>query len=82
MALSPAIMKTYGRIDIAFSYGKGSYLFSEDGKKYLDYATGIAVNSFGHSHPRLVEVLKDQSSKLWHVSVSYTHLTLPTNREV
>ena len=45
MALSPAIMKTYGRIDIAFSYGIGSYLFSEDGKKYLDYATGIAVNS-------------------------------------
>jgi|TARA_B100002052_G_scaffold43934_1_gene36639 acetylornithine/N-succinyldiaminopimelate aminotransferase len=71
MALSPAIMKTYGRIDIAFSYGKGSYLFSEDGKKYLDYATGIAVNSFGHSHPRLVEVLKDQSSKLWHVSNLY-----------
>ena len=71
MALSSAIMKTYGRIDIAFSYGEGSYLYSDDGKKYLDYATGIAVNSFGHSHPRLVAALQDQSSKLWHVSNLY-----------
>ena len=38
MALSPDIMKTYGRIDIAFTHGKGSFLFSEDGSKYLDYA--------------------------------------------
>ena len=54
MALSPDIMKTYGRIDIAFTHGKGSFLFSEDGSKYLDYATGIAVNAFGHSHPDLI----------------------------
>ena len=54
MTFSPAIMKTYGRIDIAFTHGEGSYLILEDGKKYLDYATGIAVNSFGHSHPKLV----------------------------
>ncbi len=71
MTLHPSVMKTYGRIDIAFTHGEGSYLYSEDGKKYLDYATGIAVNSFGHSHPRLVEAITDQSSKLWHVSNLY-----------
>ena len=71
MALSPDIMKTYGRIDIAFTHGKGSFLFSEDGSKYLDYATGIAVNAFGHSHPELIHALQDQASKLWHVSNLY-----------
>ena len=64
-------MKTYGRIDIAFTHGEGSYLYSEDGKKYLDYASGIAVNAFGHCHPKLVEALKDQASKLWHTSNLY-----------
>ena len=64
-------MTTYGRIDIAFTHGEGSYLFSEDGKKYLDYASGIAVNAFGHCHPKLVEALKDQASKLWHTSNLY-----------
>ncbi len=71
MTLSPSIMKTYGRIDIAFTHGEGSYLFSEDGKRYLDYASGIAVNAFGHCHPKLVEALKDQASKLWHISNLY-----------
>ncbi len=64
-------MTTYGRIDIAFTHGEGSYLFSEDGKKYLDYASGIAVNAFGHCHPKLVEALNDQASKLWHISNLY-----------
>ncbi len=64
-------MTTYGRIDIAFTHGEGSYLYSEDGKKYLDYASGIAVNAFGHCHPKLVEALKDQASKLWHTSNLY-----------
>ena len=64
-------MTTYGRIDIAFTHGEGSYLFSQDGKKYLDYASGIAVNAFGHCHPKLVEALKDQASKLWHTSNLY-----------
>ena len=64
-------MTTYGRIDIAFTHGEGSYLFCEDGKKYLDYASGIAVNAFGHCHPKLVEALKDQASKLWHTSNLY-----------
>ncbi len=64
-------MTTYGRIDIAFTHGEGSYLFSENGQKYLDYASGIAVNAFGHCHPKLVEALKDQASKLWHTSNLY-----------
>ena len=71
MTISPSIMTTYGRIDIAFTHGEGSYLFSEDGKKYLDYASGIAVNAFGHCHPKLVEALQDQASKLWHTSNLY-----------
>jgi len=64
-------MTTYGRIDIAFTHGEGSFLIAEDGKRYLDYASGIAVNSFGHCHPKLVEALKDQASKLWHTSNLY-----------
>ena len=71
MTFSSAVMKTYGRIDIAFTHGEGSYLISEHGRKYLDYASGIAVNSFGHSHPKLIEALTDQVSKLWHVSNLY-----------
>jgi acetylornithine/N-succinyldiaminopimelate aminotransferase len=64
-------MTTYGRIDIAFTHGEGSFLISEDGKRYLDYASGIAVNAFGHCHPKLVEALQDQASKLWHTSNLY-----------
>ena len=71
MTFSPSIMTTYGRIDIAFTHGEGSYLISEDGNRYLDYASGIAVNAFGHCHPKLVKALKDQASKLWHTSNLY-----------
>ena len=71
MTISPSIMTTYGRIDIAFTHGQGSFLIAEDGKKYLDYATGIAVNAFGHCHPKLVKALQDQASKLWHTSNLY-----------
>ncbi len=71
MTISPSIMTTYGRIDIAFTHGKGSFLIAEDGKKYLDYASGIAVNAFGHCHPKLVKALQDQATKLWHTSNLY-----------
>ena len=71
MPISPSIMTTYGRIDIAFTHGEGSFLISEDGKRYLDYASGIAVNAFGHCHPKLVEALTDQATKLWHTSNLY-----------
>ena len=81
MTISPSIMTTYGRIDIAFTHGQGSFLIAEDGKKYLDYASGIAVNAFGHCHPKLVEALQDQASKLWHTSNLYRILEQETVAE-
>ena len=74
-------MTTYGRIDIAFTHGEGSFLVAEDGKKYLDYASGIAVNAFGHCHPKLVEALQDQASKLWRTSNLYRILEQETVAE-
>ena len=65
------LAKNYNRKKIAFKYGKGSYLFSTDGKKYLDFVQGIAVNSLGHAHPKLVKTIRDQSKKLWHVSNAF-----------
>ena len=65
------LAKNYNRKKIAFKYGKGSYLYSTDGKKYLDFVSGIAVNSLGHAHPKLVKTIKDQSKKLWHVSNAF-----------
>ncbi len=67
----PEIMPSYGRADIAFERGEGAHLFSTDGKRYLDFATGIAVNALGHNHPRLVQTLTEQGGKLWHVSNLY-----------
>ena len=81
MTISPSIMTTYGRIDIAFTHGEGSFLVAEDGKKYLDYASGIAVNAFGHCHPKLVEALQDQASKLWRTSNLYRILEQETVAE-
>ncbi len=65
------LAKNYNRKKISFKYGKGSYLFSTDGKKYLDMLSGIAVNSLGHAHPKLVKTIRDQSKKLWHVSNAF-----------
>ncbi len=65
------IAKNYNRRKISFKYGKGSYLFSTDGKKYLDFVQGIAVNSLGHANPKLVKAINNQSKKLWHVSNSF-----------
>ncbi|MFP6759645.1 MAG: aspartate aminotransferase family protein [Alphaproteobacteria bacterium] len=66
-----AVMPTYGRIDLAFERGEGPYLFDADDRRYLDFATGIAVNTLGHSHPRLVAALTEQAGKLWHCSNLY-----------
>ena len=66
-----AVMKTYGRADLAFVRGEGSWLITEDGTRYLDCASGIAVNTLGHSHPALVAALKAQADKLWHTSNLY-----------
>jgi acetylornithine/N-succinyldiaminopimelate aminotransferase len=68
----PAVMPTYARADIAFSHGEGVYLFDADkGQRYLDFCAGIAVNALGHSHPHLVELLRQQAGKLWHTSNLY-----------
>ena len=65
------LAKNYNRKKIAFKYGKGSYLFSRDNIKYLDFVQGIAVNSLGHAHPKLVKTINEQSKKLWHVSNAF-----------
>ena len=56
--------------ELVFTHGVGSELFSEDGKVYLDFLSGIAVTSFGHAHPHLVKALSEQATKLWHTSMS------------
>ncbi len=65
------LAKNYNRKKISFKHGKGSYLYSIDNKKYLDFVQGIAVNSLGHAHPKLVKAIRDQSKKLWHVSNAF-----------
>ena len=64
-------MPTYGNRDLIFTRGKGCFLYTQNGKKYLDFAGGIAVNSLGHCHPKLVNILKKQSGLLWHTSNLY-----------
>ncbi|MYE98709.1 MAG: aspartate aminotransferase family protein [Gammaproteobacteria bacterium] len=66
--MSSALLENYGVRDLALSHGAGSYVWCEAGRKYLDFAQGIAVNSLGHCHPRLVEALTAQVGALWHTS--------------
>jgi acetylornithine/N-succinyldiaminopimelate aminotransferase len=63
-----ALAKNYIRRNISFKKGKGSFLYTSNGKKYLDFIQGIAVNSLGHSNPHLIKAINKQSKKLWHVS--------------
>ena len=65
------LASNYNRRKIAFKKGKGSFLFSVDGKKYLDFLSGIAVNTLGHSNPELIKALNVQAKKVWHVSNSF-----------
>ncbi len=65
------LAKNYNRKKISFDFGKGSYLYSTNGKKYLDFCAGIAVLSLGHSHPKLIKSIRKQSKKLWHVSNAF-----------
>ena len=69
--MSDALLPTYARVDLAFERGEGAYLFTADGRRYLDFASGIAVNALGHSHPHLVEAITEQAGKLWHCSNLY-----------
>ena len=66
-----AVMPTYGRANLSFVRGQGSWLYTADDKAYLDCATGIAVNIFGHNDPRLTAALHQQADKLWHTSNLY-----------
>ena len=65
------LVKNYNRKKIAFKRGKGSFLISVKGQKYLDFVQGIAVNSLGHAHPKLIKTLNNQSKKIWHVSNAF-----------
>lgn len=63
-----AVMNTYARYPLTFERGEGMYLYATDGRRYLDFYGGIAVNAVGHSHPHMVKALQDQAAKLWHVT--------------
>ena len=67
----PHVMKTYGRLPLALSHGRGCWVWDTDGKKYLDGLGGIAVNTLGHGHPKLVPALQEQIAKLIHSSNYY-----------
>ncbi len=62
------LMPTYARADLAFERGEGVWLTGTDGRRYLDFAGGVAVSSLGHAHPRLVAAITEQAGKVWHVS--------------
>ncbi len=68
---SQAVMPTYGRQDVVFERGEGSWLIATNGDRYLDMTSGIAVNGLGHAHPHLVKALVEQAGILWHTSNLY-----------
>ena len=59
---------TFARIGLRFTRGNGAWLISDNGERYLDFTSGIAVNALGHNHPKLVKAIEEQANKLWHVS--------------
>lgn len=67
----PSVLPTYNRAPLHFVKGEGCWLFEEDGRRFLDLGSGIAVNVLGHAHPPLVAALTEQANKLWHVSNLY-----------
>ncbi len=66
--MTTSLLPTYARADVAFERGEGPWLVAGNGERYLDFGSGIAVNSLGHSHPHLVEALTAQAGRLWHTS--------------
>ncbi len=74
-SLEPHVMKTYGRLPIAMSHGRGCRVWDTEGREYLDGLGGIAVNTLGHAHPKLVPALQEQVGKLMHCS-NYYHVPL------
>jgi predicted acetylornithine/succinylornithine family transaminase len=65
------LLNTYARYPLAIARGKGVYVYDVDGKRYLDFLTGLGVNALGHAHPRIVKVIRDQAAKVIHVSNLY-----------
>ena len=65
------VLPTYARVDLAFERGEGAWLYTASGERYLDFASGVAVNALGHAHPKLIEALTEQAHKVWHVSNLY-----------
>jgi acetylornithine/N-succinyldiaminopimelate aminotransferase len=70
-AVTSHLLPVFNRIDLEFERGEGCWLVATSGERYLDFGTGIAVNSLGHSHPHLVEKVTEQVGKLWHTSNLY-----------
>ncbi|MBX6328506.1 MAG: aspartate aminotransferase family protein [Pseudolabrys sp.] len=70
-AVTSHLLPTYARVDLAFERGEGAWLIATNGERYLDFASGVAVNALGHAHPRLVRTIEEQARKLWHVSNLY-----------
>ena len=67
------LLQTYNRYPVAFEKGKGVFLYDYEGKKYLDFVSGLGVNALGHAHPRIVKTIRDQAAKLIHISNLYYH---------
>src|SRR5205814_764121 len=67
------LLQTYNRYPVAFERGKGVFLFDFEGKKYLDFVSGLGVNALGHAHPRIVKTIREQAAKLIHISNLYCH---------
>lgn len=67
----PALMPTYNRADLAFERGEGAWLWTSDGRRFLDFGSGIATSSLGHGHPHLVKAIAEQAAKVMHVSNLY-----------
>ena len=68
LSVISAVMPTYGRWDVAVERGEGPYLWATDGRKFLDFTSGIAVTGLGHCHPHLVDAITEQAKRLWHTS--------------
>src|SRR5581483_7540821 len=67
------LLQTYNRYPVVLSRGKGVFLYDIEGKRYLDFVSGLGVNALGHAHPRIVKTIRDQAAKLVHVSNLYYH---------
>jgi acetylornithine/N-succinyldiaminopimelate aminotransferase len=67
-AVIAPVLPVYSRPDLVFERGEGAWLVTEDGKRFLDFTAGVAVNALGHAHPKLVAALTEQAGKVWHIS--------------